>query len=173
MPNWCDNQATINGPTQVISEIKRILEDPEGELLNWMVPQPNFEGDQDWYAWNVENWGTKWDINDTSIDEDDENDSISFSFSTAWAPPVTAFETWARGQEGVTFELKYFEGGVGFVGTATYDGKYLDDECVDSGNDQAEYRRIAEEDWGYEFEEELEPLTEWYKDGVEAKGLNK
>ena len=171
MPNWCDNQATITGPAPVISKIKSILEDPEGELLAWMVPQPNFEGDQDWYAWNVENWGTKWPIADIHIDDDEQDDCIEFSFTTAWAPPINAFETWARGQEDVTFELKYFEGGVGFVGTTSYDGEYLDDDCVDSGSDPVEYRRIAEEDWGYEFEEEPEPLTEWYKDGVIAKGL--
>jgi hypothetical protein len=41
-----------------------------------MVPQPNFAGDQDWYMWNVNNWGTKWDINDVYIDNDAEPDSI-------------------------------------------------------------------------------------------------
>ena len=46
----------------------------EGELLNWMVPQPNFEGDQDWYNWNVSNWGTKWDITDVYIDADEEEE---------------------------------------------------------------------------------------------------
>jgi hypothetical protein len=171
MPNWCENQATITGPHPVIAKIKEIISSNDPELLTWMVPQPNFEGDQDWYAWNVENWGTKWDITDIHIDDDDQDDSIEFSFSTAWAPPITAFETWARGQEDVTFELKYFEGGIGFVGTTSYDGEYLDDECVDSNSDPAEYRRIAEEDWGYQFEEEPEPLTEWYKDGVKEKGL--
>ena len=110
-------------------------------------------------------------LNHFGVDDDEEDDSISFSFTTAWAPPINAFETWARGQDGITFELKYFEGGVGFVGTTSYDGEYLDDDCVDSGSDLAEYRRIAQEDWGYEFEEEPEPLTEWYKDGVIAKGL--
>jgi hypothetical protein len=59
---------------------------------------------------------------------------------------------------------------MGFVGTAIYDGEYFDDECVDSG-DLQEYRRIAREDWGHESEEEPEPLTEWYRDGVIAKGL--
>jgi hypothetical protein len=172
MPNYCENRATITGPESVIAKIKSILEDPDGDLLNWMVPQPNFEKDQDWYAWNVANWGTKWEINDIHIDDDEPADSIEFSFTTAWAPPVPAFETWARGQDGITFELKYFEGGVGFVGTTTYDGEYFDDECVD-GADLQEYRRIAQEDWGYEFEEEPEPLTEWYRQGVTDKGLDK
>jgi len=173
MPNWADNRAIISGPAPVIAEIKAILEDPEGDLLNWMVPQPNFfKGDQDWYAWNLQNWGTKWPINEVSIDNDDEQDSIEFSFTTAWAPPIEAFHSWAAADGRVQFSLDYWESGVGFVGTATYDGEYLDDELVDSGTDPATYIQKAHEDWGYEPAEEPEPLTEWYQAGVEARGLS-
>jgi hypothetical protein len=173
MPNWCSNRATISGPAPVISEIKKILEDPEGELLNWMVPQPNFEGDQDWYNWNIANWGTKWNITDVYIDNDDEEDSIEFTFSTAWAPPVEAFATWAMGDGRVQFTLEYWEPGCGFLGVTTYDGEYLDTDDVDCGSDPARYKEIASDTWGYEEYDEPEPLTEWYKDGVEAKGLDK
>lgn len=173
MPNWCDNVATITGPVSVIKEIKEILESNDAELLNYMVPQPNFQGESDWYAWNVENWGTKWDISSPTINEDSD-DSISFGFSSAWSPPVTAFETWARGQDNVTFKLDYFEPGMAYAGTATFDGEYFDDECVDYNNDPDTYKTIAREDWGWEDEEEEEePLTDWYKQGVEDKGLNK
>ena len=79
-----------------------------------MVPQPKFEGESDWYNWNVENWGTKWPISSVCVDDSDI-DTISFGFSSAWAPPVAAFETWARNQENVTFQLDYFEPGCGFV----------------------------------------------------------
>ena len=86
MPNWCSNRAVITGPSPVIAEIKQRLAQDNPELLSWMVPQPKFEGDQDWYQWNVNNWGTKWDICDVGILDDTEEDSISFEFSTAWAP---------------------------------------------------------------------------------------
>jgi hypothetical protein len=63
MPNWCSCRATITGPAPVIAEITDILnQDPDSPLFNWMVPQPRFENDSDWYDWNVNNWGTKWDI---------------------------------------------------------------------------------------------------------------
>jgi hypothetical protein len=172
MPNWCSNRATVTGPSPVIDEIRRILEDSEGELLTWMVPQPKFEGDQDWYMWRVNNWGTKWDITDVYIDTDDEPDSIEFTFSTAWAPPVEAFTTWAMADGRVQFNLEYWEPGCGFVGTTTYDGEYLDTDDVDSGTDPDRYKEIASDTWGYEEWDEPEPLTEWYKDGVEAKGLD-
>jgi hypothetical protein len=44
---------------------------------------------------------------------------------------------------------------------------------ADLNGDPERYKEIASEVWGYEEYEEPEPLTEWYKDGVEAKGLEK
>ena len=171
MPNWCSNRAVISGPAPVIEEIKHILESEEKALLAWMVPQPNFDGDQDWYAWNIANWGTKWDICDTYIDNDAEEDSIEFSFSTAWAPPVDAFRTWAESDGRVQFTLDYWEPGCAFVGSANYDGDYLDDDYIDGNQDIDAYRLKASADWGYEEWNEPEPLTVWYKQGVEDKGL--
>ena len=171
MPNWCSGRATINGPSPVIDEIRQILKDPEGDLLNWMVPQPNFAGDQDWYMWRVNSWGTKWPLSDVYIDNDAEPDSIEFSFSTAWAPPVDAFRTWAEADGRVEFNLEYWEPGCGFVGSASWDGDSFDDSYVDCNQDEQEYKRIASDVWGYEEWDEPEPLTEWYQAGVEAKGL--
>jgi hypothetical protein len=172
MPNWCSNRATITGPAPVIQEIADILKQDNTPLLAWMVPQPNFEGDQDWYMWNVNNWGTKWDIGDVYIDNDTEEDSIEFSFCSAWAPPVEAFTTWAFGDGRVQFSLEYWEPGCGFVGVTTYDGEYLDTDDVDCNSDPVRYKQIASDTWGYEEYDEPEPLTEWYKDGVEARGLD-
>jgi len=172
MPNWCSNRATISGPAPVIAEIKQIVESKE-ELLNWMVPRPKAE-DENWYEWNVHNWGTKWDVCDAYIDDCSEDDEIMFGFSTAWAPPVEAFRTWAESDGRVQFTLEYWEPGCAFVGTATYDGDYLDDDYVDGNHDMDAYKLRASADWGYEeWEEEPEPLTEWYKQGVEEKGLDK
>jgi len=171
VPNWCSCRATITGPSPVIDEIRLKLTQDDPELLTWMVPQPNFAGDQDWYMWRVNNWGTKWDITDVYIDNAAEPDSIEFSFSTAWAPPVEAFTNWAFGDGRVQFTLEYWEPGCGFVGVTAYDGEYLDTDDVDSNSDPARYREIASDTWGYEEYDEPEPLTEWYRAGVEAKGL--
>ena len=174
MPNWCDNRATISGPSPVIDEIKQILKQENPNLLSWMVPQPNFENDQAWYQWNIDNWGTKWDIDNAYISDESESDSVTFSFATAWAPPVTAFETWAMSDGRVQFTLDYFEPGMAYVGKVSYDGEYIDEEHADSSTDPAEYARIALDDWGWEDdEEEPEPFTEWYEQGIEDKGLDK
>lgn len=170
MPNWCSCRATITGPAPVIAEITDILNDTEGDLLNWMVPRPQAE--EDWYNWNIQHWGTKWPISDIYFENQAEEDSIEFSFCSAWAPPIEAFQTWAQADGRVQFNLEYWEPGCGFVGSANFDGEYFDDSYVDCQQDAAEYRRIASEVWGYEEYEDPEPLTEWYKDGVEAKGLS-
>ena len=86
-------------------------------------------------------------------------------------PAVEAFTTWAFADGRVQFSLEYWEPGCGFVGETTYDGEYLDTNDVDSRADPEEYKRIASEVWGYEEWDEPEPLTEWYKSGVEDKGL--
>jgi Ferredoxin-like domain in Api92-like protein len=169
MPNWCSNRAVITGPALVIREITEILNQDDTPLLNWMVPEP--KDNEGWYEWRVNNWGCKWDVSDVYFENQAEEDSIEFSFCSPWGPPNEAFRAWAEADGRVEFNLEYWEPGIGFVGSATYDGDCYFEEYVDCNQDEAEYKRIASETWGYEEYEEPEPLTEWYKDGVEAKGL--
>jgi hypothetical protein len=156
----------------VIREITDILNDEDGNLLAWMVPEPRYEGDQDWYMWRVNNWGTKWPISDIYFEHQAEEDSIQFSFSTAWGPPVEAFTRWAESDGRVQFVLEYWEPGMAFAGRVSYDGEYLDDDHRDMSTDRAGYLELAEQVFGYVEDEEPEPLTEWYKAGVEDRGLS-
>jgi hypothetical protein len=43
-------------------------------------------GYANWYDWQIENWGTKWDASEAVLDEWDE-DSLFYTFDTAWSPP--------------------------------------------------------------------------------------
>jgi hypothetical protein len=56
---------------------------------------------------------------------------------------------------------------MGFLGTSGYDGEHFDEEVIDSNSDPEGYRAVAVDKWGEEFEEEEEPFTEWYLQGVE------
>jgi len=170
MPNWCNCSTTINGPKPVIDEIKAVLASEDAGLLQWMCPRPGAE-DDDWYNWNVNNWGTKWDVASVFIGDDTEEDSIQFSFDTAWAPPVAAFRSWAERDGRVTYRLTYMEPGMGFVGWDSYDGEFFDEDYVEQGQDEERYWEMAAEEFGYERDEEPEPLTEWYEEGVREKGL--
>ena len=75
----------------------------------------DFQGNN-WYDWNVRNWGTKWDVAvgddekypETSITHEDET-VIAYSFNTAWSPPTQAIETLSAQYPEVEFELSYEE----------------------------------------------------------------
>lgn len=172
MPNWCQNQATISGPKPVIDEIKVILNSTQTELLGWMRPMPQAES-ENWYNWCINNWGTKWDIGGAFVQDDTEEDSVTFGFDTAWAPPIQAFRYWAERDGRVTYRLSYIETGMGFVGWDSYDGEYFDEDYVEHGQDPDRYWEMAADEFGMEPDEEPEPLTEWYTDGVREKGLDK
>ena len=55
------------------------------EPLNYKYVLENGE-EFDWYDWNCDNWGTKWDRCDLEIIDNDKN-SICIRFETAWGPP--------------------------------------------------------------------------------------
>lgn len=137
-----------------------------------MRPRPKSE-DENWYDWNVTHWSTKWDISSPFIGDDTEEDSIDFSFDTAWGPPIAAFQHWAQRDGRVTYRLEYVEPGMAFVGWDAYDGEFFDEDYVEQGQDSDRYWEMAEELFGMEPDEEPEPLTEWYEQGVEDKGLTK
>ena len=44
-----------------------------------------------WYGWSCDNWGTKWNSAETSIEDrcdDYDKPELCYHFSTAWSPPV-------------------------------------------------------------------------------------
>ena len=149
MPNWCDNQITITGPNSVIDKIEKIVkEEKDGNgLLNFMKPmpkeldgttspsssadkpQPMVEGFDNWYDWRTDNWCTKWEVNEF-YGVDRNGLSISFAFSSAWAPPTGAYThfitSMAEKNLDVSLKAYYHEGGCDFAGC--WDNG--DDECI-------------------------------------------
>ena len=146
MPNWCDNQITITGPNSVIDKIEKIVKEEKDEqgLLNFFHPMPAElrdttadgskdkemlakHGHSDWYSWATDNWSTKWDINEF-YGVDRKGDTISFAFSSAWAPPIGAYEQFiissSEKKQDVSVKAYYYEGGCDFAG------------CWDDGNDE-------------------------------------
>lgn len=64
------------------------LEDPE-----WWIKTEAFSRTQnDWYNWNNNNWGTKWDVCGESRITEEGSTFVGYYFNTAWAPPVPALE---------------------------------------------------------------------------------
>ena len=75
----------------------------------------DFSGD-DWYNWNVRNWGTKWDVAVTDEDKYPETElmeesetSLAYRFNTAWSPPLPAIEALSAQYPEVEFSLNFEE----------------------------------------------------------------
>jgi hypothetical protein len=128
MPNWCNNYVTLTGPKEKIDEL--IVEmrksdecDEPYEILNKLRPRPESETDN-WYGWNVENWGTKWDVNLAGYEIIDET-TVSLSFDSAWSPPISLYEYLES--EGWTVNSLYDEPGMAYCGQyADGDDNYIE-----------------------------------------------
>ena len=67
------------------------------------------------YAWCNQNWDTKWNACDVSINLYEEGVSRVY-FNTAWSPPVNVIKKLAEQFPAVLFELYYEEPGCCFKG---------------------------------------------------------
>ncbi len=207
MPNWCDNQITITGPNSVIDNIEKIVkEEKDGDgLLNFFhpmpkelkdttspsssadKPQPMVDGFDNWYDWRVENWSTKWDVNEfygvdrQYLKEQNEGEStISFAFSSAWAPPINAYEKFLENNSNCFIRAYYYEGGCDFMGLwedgiddcyAPGDYKSTDDFWQDGiGSTLDDMFNITES--MAEYEAELEAEKEDVHEYTKGKAMN-
>ena len=64
------------------------MKNPKGEVMWETYNFPDGKNDDRWYHWNIQNWGTKWDITADSVEiELEDSEMLEVSFDTAWAPP--------------------------------------------------------------------------------------
>ena len=182
-PNWCSTTLAIHGPTE---DVHKFIEDNKGaevgpefgladgevrELplsFERAIPTPDqskFEGmdykqtlnEPDyWYNFHVENWGTKWDLGDsTGFDvEDNLSDGTSlasYAFDTAWAPPTTWLENVAAKYPTLSMKMEYHEPGMGFAGVLGFHkGREVENEYWEQGfhTDVDQYDEMYGEDVG-------------------------
>ena len=148
MPNWCNNYVEITHEDPAMIERVRKGFDAGG-LLNEFIPCPaelheheapvrdaalmarfvEQYGATDWYNWQVQNWGTKWDVGaDGMAATQLDTGGMGLSFDSAWAPPIAAYEKLE--ELGFTIKAYYYEPGM------CYAGIYADgnDECLEYGD---------------------------------------
>lgn len=132
MPNWCNNTAEIYHTDPAMLERVREAFN-KGELLQEFIPVPqelkdavspnrSAEGAEmiekygyaDWYAFCVNEWGTKWDIGADGQPAQDIEGGLILSFDSAWAPPIGAYEKLTA--MGFSIRATYFEPGMCFAG---------------------------------------------------------
>ena len=129
MPNWCNNNISISGPTETIKQLwEDAHPDTEAfELLQAMAPMPAeledttspSEDGNDWYSWRVNNWGTKWDVSDEGlefIDYGNGTSEITGWFDSAWAPPIGAYNKFLDDMDNCSIQASYHEPGMDYAG---------------------------------------------------------
>lgn len=194
MPNWCNNSTTISGNKEQIDKFEAFLNEKSGkEWFDFFLPCPKEltdvdspnktnnvneliekYGHSDWYSWSVENWGTKWNTDAQDWSRDD--DSISFWFDSAWAPPTALYDKITA--EGYDVEAYYLEEGMGFVGKYSEGAdeyyEYTDSESLnDIPEDIVDNWNLREnlEEWEAENAEE-EDEEEWSEERMDVVGSN-
>ena len=170
MPNWCDNAVTLRHEDKskidgLAAELDKKNEQGHwnNAPLNHLRPRPESE-EENWYDWNINHWGTKWDASVIDWERRDDNE-IWISFESAWSPPTTLYEYLV--EEGWEVDAIYQEPGMGYAGQFTTDGgddyyeydisnpesiEELPEELIEFGN-LREYARDymlnqMEDEWG-------------------------
>ena len=153
MPNWCSNsvdlshedktkidalEAVLTKQDKMQSEGQVDIPSEDGVLWN-LRPRPT-EEEENWYGWNTENWGTKWDVNPHYWERIDEN-TISIGFDSAWGPPTTLYEYLTEQDWSVS--ARYEEPGMSFVGS------------YEDGIDTYVEYDFTDPDWRDQIDEEL------------------
>jgi hypothetical protein len=176
MPNWCQNDVTFRHKDPKMLErvklgfygeglFKEFFPTPQ-ELVTTVSPPASEEialenfakfGAKDWYDWNVQNWGTKWDVtaNEDMECVDAMEDYVRLAFDSAWSPPIEFF---AKMSEELDFEIEafYWEPGMDFCGrwtTESGDESY-EGEDIPSEIDEVFGISEAKAAWGLDNEEE-------------------
>lgn len=156
MPNWCFNRLEVTGSENELKKFsdkaKLMYKNVEGQkekteisLQNFLpLPEelvgttaPNKDkntelikkyGADNWYDWQVKNWGTKWDIIATLSKQ--VKGKLVFHFDSAWSPPCPAFVHISKMFPKLKFVLEYEEGGMGYYGRLISKDGLHHDECL-------------------------------------------
>ena len=163
MPNWCNNNITIEGPADKIQALYKAAVDDDGGLLNAMVPTPERLHDA------VSNWGTKWDVSPEGlkfIDNGNGRAMITGWFDSAWAPPIQAYMTFEEENEDCSVEASYYEMGCDFAGFYTNgNDEYMEglqEEVQLPEEEQSElFKRLDEE---FDLSSKFAEWDEYYVD---------
>ena len=133
MPNWCLNNLTISHSDKDMVQ-KFVDAWNSGGVCQHFIPMPEGE---DWYSWNISNWGTKWDFgldknydDPVEVKQNGDKYEVGVAPSTAWSPPLDFYNHLVK--LGYKVHASYFEPGMGFCGIYN-DGH---DNYIDYGDDK-------------------------------------
>lgn len=136
MPNWvfCSLEIKANSPEKLNTIKEKVSDDHSDFSFNKIITRPANEEDN-WYDWNIANWGTKWDASDVVLNQ--STDSLSFSFSTPWSPPLPVIEELIKDKD-IELHL-FYEEEQGWGGEIkARDGVFVEEKIWDIPNSHSE-----------------------------------
>jgi len=141
MPNWCDNELTITGNE---NDLDKFYEDnyrlvdydgapvevsEAGKTGCYHLSFDRLIKDAGNCDKNVEQWGTKWDLDDALYCTRDEQE-LAYGMDTAWSPPTEWLKVAIAKYPTLRFKLNYHEDGCEFAGVMEgVNGEVITDEC--------------------------------------------
>ena len=96
----------------------KIHKSPDGSEIfrSWEFPSTGVQDDR-WYDWQIQNWGTKWDIHRDHVEWGDEDENYFVChFDTAWSPPEEIYYALREQFPDLSFSWFYDEPGMEFAG---------------------------------------------------------
>ena len=92
-------------------------------------------GADNWYDWQVSNWGTKWNAYDQIFNEE----SNTITFDTAWSTPQQAMIHLSTKYPTLTIKVEYADEDMGYNvgGYIMFDGEIEDCMYPDGGSEEA------------------------------------
>jgi hypothetical protein len=132
-----------------------------------------FATGNDWYNWNVRNWGTKWDIAvrddeqyaDTAMERNDDG-SVHYRFNTAWSPVFEVVHALSKMYPSLEFGYSYEEE-QGWGGEAEFaGGEMISSSEYDIPDSHADH--ISRDCCECNCEVEPDYPEYWYKDCPKA-----
>ncbi len=119
MPNWTYNTVVFEGNEKQLKTLKTMLKSDENDFdFNNIIPMPKDTfrgnlgeeerekyGENNWYDWSINNWGTKWNAVDTQL-VDDTDKILSYQFNTAWDCPRQIAEALIRMKETILKDIE-------------------------------------------------------------------
>ena len=127
MPNWCENELSVYGEKD---DLGKFIEENKTKTQNLSFAKAIPESGN--CEENINNWGTKWDIDEEcTLDETDKE--RHYFFLSAWTPPEPWLKKVIEMYPTLRFEMRYWEHGNGFIGlTIGEKGKIVSEECNDN-----------------------------------------
>ena len=126
----------------------------------WVDGKAVGDTEYNWYNWNLDNWGCKWDAGDGDIQWEDEDNTLRITFQTPWGFPEGVAKKLAEQYPHLEMSW-FFEEEQGWGGELTLkDGEVILDEEWDIPDSHADYTRRGNEcrcEWGDDREN-------WFED---------